>query len=118
MKARTRSRKKASRSVRVKSIAALSLALRFRQPIIALKRRRRGDKSMTDLAAFRKQTRAWLAANCPPAMRQPMRGEEDASSGGRDAAFKDEAQTLWMERMAERGWTVPACPKESGGGGL
>ena len=27
---------------------------------------------MTDLEKFRSETRAWLEANCPPEMRQPM----------------------------------------------
>ncbi|VAV91148.1 Acyl-CoA dehydrogenase, long-chain specific, partial [hydrothermal vent metagenome] len=29
-----------------------------------------------------------------------------------------EAQKTWLGRMAEKGWTVPAWPKEYGGGGL
>ena len=73
---------------------------------------------MTDLETFRAETRAWLEANCPPEMREPVRDESDACWGGRNASFKNEAQKLWMERMAERGWTVPDWPKEYGGGGL
>ncbi len=73
---------------------------------------------MTDLETFRAETRAWLEANCPAEMRQPMRDESDACWGGRNPQFKSEAQKLWMERMAERGWTVPDWPKEYGGGGL
>ena len=73
---------------------------------------------MTDLDDFRSETRAWLEANCPPEMREPMRDESDACWGGRDPVFKNDAQKVWMERMAERGWTVPDWPKDYGGGGL
>jgi len=73
---------------------------------------------MPDLDTFRAETRAWLEANCPAEMREPMRDESDACWGGRDAQFKNDAQKLWMERMAERGWTVPDWPTEYGGGGL
>jgi alkylation response protein AidB-like acyl-CoA dehydrogenase len=73
---------------------------------------------MTDLDSFRAETRAWLEANCPAEMREPMRDESDACWGGRNPVFKSEAQKLWMERMAERGWTVPDWPTAYGGGGL
>jgi len=73
---------------------------------------------MPDLEAFRKETRAWLEANCPPEMRKPPRGEEDTCWGGRKWKFQSDAQRLWMQRMAERGWTVPEWPREYGGGGL
>ena len=62
---------------------------------------------MTDLQAFRSDVRAWLEANCPPEMRQPLRGEEDICWGGRNFSFASDAQRVWMQRMAERGWTVP-----------
>ncbi len=73
---------------------------------------------MTDLESFRAETRAWLEANCPAEMRQPMRDESDACWGGRKPEYKSEAQKLWLERMATRGWTVPDWPAEYGGGGL
>ena len=73
---------------------------------------------MSDLDTFRADVRAWLADNCPSEMREPMRDETDACWGGRDPIFKNEAQKVWMERMAERGWTVPDWPKQYGGGGL
>ena len=73
---------------------------------------------MNDDEAFRRDARAWLEANCPAEMREPMRDESDACWGGRNAVFKNEAQKLWMDRMAARGWTVPDWPKEYGGGGL
>jgi acyl-CoA dehydrogenase len=73
---------------------------------------------MTDLDTFRSETREWLEANCPPEMREPMRSEVDACWGGRNWTFSSEAQRLWLERMVERGWTVPHWPKEYGGAGL
>jgi acyl-CoA dehydrogenase len=73
---------------------------------------------MTDLDTFRAETRAWLEANCPVEMREPMRDESDACWGGRNAKYKNEAQKLWMDRMAARGWTVPDWPTDYGGGGL
>src|SRR4051812_50172531 len=70
-----------------------------------------------DLDTFRAETRAWLEANCPAEMREPMRDESDACWGGRNPSFKNEAQKLWLDRMAARGWTVPDWPTEYGGGG-
>jgi acyl-CoA dehydrogenase len=73
---------------------------------------------MADLDAFRAETRAWLEANCPADMREPIRSDDDVCWGGRNCQFKSEGQRLWLERMGERGWTVPEWPKEYGGGGL
>lgn len=73
---------------------------------------------MTDLDQFRTETRAWLEASCPPTTRTPMRSEKDATWGGRNPEFAHPDQKLWMERMGERGWTVPDWPKAYGGGGL
>jgi alkylation response protein AidB-like acyl-CoA dehydrogenase len=73
---------------------------------------------MSDLETFRKETRAWLEANCPPEMRKPATGEDDTCWGGRRVTFKSDAQRQWMERMAAKGWTVPEWPREYGGGGL
>ncbi len=67
---------------------------------------------------FRKETRAWLEANCPPEMRRPAQTEEDTCWGGRHAVFQSDAQRQWLERMAAKGWTVPEWPREYGGGGL
>jgi alkylation response protein AidB-like acyl-CoA dehydrogenase len=73
---------------------------------------------MADLDTFRQETRAWLEANCPPEMREPVLGEADMCWGGRNPVFQSDAQRSWLERMAERGWTVPDWPREYGGGGL
>lgn len=70
------------------------------------------------LETFRTETRAWLEANCPPAMRVPAKGEADICWGGKNWTFASDDQRIWLERMVERGWTVPTWPKEYGGGGL
>ncbi|HLW90019.1 MAG TPA: acyl-CoA dehydrogenase family protein [Roseiarcus sp.] len=70
------------------------------------------------MAFDRAEIREWLEANCPPEMRQPVRGDEDICWGGRHWAFQSEAQKLWLERMAARGLTVPTWPKPYGGAGL
>jgi alkylation response protein AidB-like acyl-CoA dehydrogenase len=67
---------------------------------------------------FRTEARAWLEAHCPPEMRQPVRSEADICWGGKRFRFQSEAQRLWLQRMGERGWTVPSWPREYGGGGL
>ena len=76
------------------------------------------NDASTELAAFRQETRAWLQANCPAQMREPMASEDDACWGGRNFEFRSEAQRQWLQRMAERGWTVPLWPRAYGGGGL
>jgi len=73
---------------------------------------------MADLDSFRTDTRAWLEANCPPAMRTPMASEKDAVWGGRNAIFSSPTQKQWLDAMGSRGWTVPDWPSEYGGGGL
>lgn len=73
---------------------------------------------MSNLEEFRLETRAWLEANCPESMRTPYTSEADLCWGGRNPEFASEDQRLWLERMAERGWTVPTWPSEYGGGGL
>ena len=73
---------------------------------------------MADLDTFRTTTRAWLQANCPPEMRQPMRSEKDACWGGRRFEFQSPAQKQWLDAMGARGWTVPDWPADYGGGGL
>ncbi|MEZ5929328.1 MAG: acyl-CoA dehydrogenase family protein [Parvularculaceae bacterium] len=81
-------------------------------------RRQKWSAMMSDLEKFRLETRAWLEENCPKEMRDGAVGEEFICWGGRNWKFKSEAQKTWLERMAAKGWTVPAWPKEYGGGGL
>ena len=72
-----------------------------------------GRLSMTqasELAEFRSDTHAWLAENCPDG----VRGPGPIPWGSRKQAL-DQDSRLWLERMAERGWTVPSWPKRYGG---
>jgi alkylation response protein AidB-like acyl-CoA dehydrogenase len=73
---------------------------------------------MADLETFRAETRAWLEANCPPEMREPVRDESDIYWGGRRATFKNDAQKAWLEACVAKGYTVPMWPKAYGGAGL
>ena len=73
---------------------------------------------MSDLEAFRAEINAWLEANCPAEMREPVRTEADVCWGGREFEFKSEAQRQWLEACAAKGYTVPDWPKEYGGAGL
>nr|WP_295107525.1 acyl-CoA dehydrogenase family protein [uncultured Caulobacter sp.] len=75
------------------------------------------DFGGTELDAFRAETRAWLEANYPKSLNAPM-GEDDAPWGGRKMVWKTPDAKLWLDRMAEKGWTAPMWPKEYGGGGL
>ena len=72
---------------------------------------------MSDLDTFRAETRAWLEENCPPSMRTPT-PESEVIWGGRKQEWVNPDSKVWMERMAERGWTVPRWPQAYGGGGL
>jgi alkylation response protein AidB-like acyl-CoA dehydrogenase len=71
-----------------------------------------------DLEQFRAETRAWLEANCPQSMRSTFTSEDEIVWGGRNAKFANPDSKLWLDRMAERGWTAPMWPKKYGGGGL
>ncbi|MCJ8322967.1 MAG: acyl-CoA dehydrogenase family protein [Rhizobiales bacterium] len=72
---------------------------------------------MQDIDHFRAEVSHWLNENCPKTMRTPM-PDDEICWGGREFAFVSDDQRLWLNRMAARGWTVPAWPKKYGGGGL
>jgi len=74
--------------------------------------------SEQDLDAFRAEARAWLEENCPAEMRDGRTGEGHICWGGRNWEFTSDAQRVWLERAAAKGWTVPTWPVEYGGGGL
>jgi len=76
-----------------------------------------GRMTVQDRDVFRAEAHAWLEANCPRSMRTPM-PEDEVVWGGRRASFKNPDSKIWLERMAEKGWTVPGWPKAYGGGGL
>ena len=68
---------------------------------------------MSNLEHFRAETRAWLEANCPPGARGP-----GPIPIGSSKIELDTDTRLWLERMAEKGWTVPTWPREYGGAEL
>ena len=70
---------------------------------------------MNAIDDFRRETREWLAENCPPGARS---GPVPISAGGTTPAPGDTDTRLWLERMIERGWTAPTWPRSYGGGGL
>ena len=73
---------------------------------------------MSDIQAFRQETRDWLEENCPLSMREPVVAGEGQCWGGRNYKFDSKEQQLWMERMGAKGWTAPDWPTEYAGGGL
>ena len=64
-------------------------------------------------AKFREETRVWIEENCPAG----ARGTGQIPFGSRQVELEADS-ALWLERMAEKGWTVPTWPKEYGGAGL
>lgn len=66
------------------------------------------------LQDFKAETRAWLAANCPPG----ARGPGPIPNGSSKIRIGDRDTRLWLERMVEKGWTVPNWPSEYGGAAL
>ncbi len=68
---------------------------------------------MNGLEAFRAETRDWLGANCPAG----ARGQGQVAWGSSKIRLEPDVR-LWLERMAERGWTVPTWPREYGGAAL
>lgn len=76
------------------------------------------DEAQTVLEGFRAEVRDWLEANCPSEMRDGASGEDAICWGGTTWQFTCEAQKIWLDRCAERGFTVPTWPKAYGGAGL
>ena len=68
---------------------------------------------MQDLNEFRLETRDWLAKNCPDGAKGP-----GYIPIGSSRIELDPDTRLWLERMAEKGWTVPTWPKAYGGAEL
>ncbi len=73
---------------------------------------------MSDLDAFRTETRAWLEANAPKSLFNMPFSELDGTWGGKRAKFSHPDLKPWLEVMGEKGWTAPTWPREYGGGGL
>jgi acyl-CoA dehydrogenase len=73
---------------------------------------------MADLEGFRAEVGAWLERNAPSSLVGRPGTELEGTWGGRKASWPDPDRKLWLDRMAERGWTAPEWPREYGGGGL
>jgi alkylation response protein AidB-like acyl-CoA dehydrogenase len=67
---------------------------------------------------FRAELCDWLEANCPQEMRDGAMTEDGICWGGKNWVFTSDAQKLWLERCAAKGYTVPTWPVEYGGAGL
>lgn len=72
---------------------------------------------MANLDEFRAEVGAWLEKNCPESMRTPT-PDGETIWGGRREQFINPESRVWLERMAERGWTAPTWATAYGGGGL
>ena len=62
---------------------------------------------------FRLETRTWLQTNCPEGAKGPGQ-----TAWGSSKIVLERDVALWLERMSERGWTVPTWPKSYGGADL
>lgn len=68
---------------------------------------------MAALEEFRADTRAWLAENCPSG----AQGTGQIPIGSQSIDLEPDIR-LWLDRMVERGWTVPTWPRQYGGAEL
>jgi len=73
---------------------------------------------MSDLELFRKDTRAWLEAHAPASIIGTPSNELEGVWGGTKWTFDNPDKKVWLDVMAEKGWTAPTWPTEYGGGGL
>ncbi len=71
----------------------------------------------TTLEEFRLDARGWIETNYPDALKAPI-GPNEITPGGSKAVFFHPDAKLWLDRMADKGWTCPEWPKEYGGAGL
>ncbi|MDE3094382.1 MAG: acyl-CoA dehydrogenase family protein [Chloroflexota bacterium] len=73
-------------------------------------------------AAFRREVRAFIAAECPPGISRRGFGAMFGGGGWDDIRLgTDEYRRLnaeWAKKLADRGWIAPAWPKEYGGAGM
>ena len=63
--------------------------------------------------SFKEEVRTWLEENCPAS----CRGSTAVPGGGTKVPMSDD-QRLWLERAADKGYTVPSWPAAYGGAGL
>lgn len=69
------------------------------------------------LEDFRLETREWLTENFPDTLKAQI-GANEIPNGGTQCEFFHPDAKLWLDRMAEKGWTCPEWPVEYGGAGL
>ena len=69
---------------------------------------------MTALDEFREEARAWLKEHCPDG----VRGPGQVHTGSTKISLPHPDLSVWLDRMAEKGWTVPTWAPEYGGAGL
>ncbi len=68
---------------------------------------------MVTLEDFRAETRAWLEQNCPDG----AKGPGQTPLGSKSIELEPDVR-IWLDRMANKGWTVPTWPVEYGGAAL
>ena len=73
--------------------------------------------SLSELNEFRLSTRAWLLENCPGKHAFTDADHERVEGGDKRRSANPDSY-VWLERMIEKGWTVPNWPIEYGGAGL
>lgn len=73
---------------------------------------------MADLEEFRASVRSWLEENAPKSIRGKLMDPASAYWGGKKTPLPFPEAKVWLDMMAQKGWTVPFWPKEYGGGGL
>jgi len=67
-------------------------------------------------AAFRSDVRSFIESELPPELR--WRGGLRSGLDAGRAAYGGDASKIWRRKIADRGWTAPAWPKEYGGAGM
>lgn len=72
---------------------------------------------MNDNEEFYETAYAWLEENCPASQRTRAVAAESVY-GGRKCVFPSQDAKVWLQRMADKGWTVPTWPEAYGGAGL
>ena len=77
-------------------------------------------QEMTDLDRFRRQNCATgLQENCPEEMRDGRRPKRQYLLGWKELGISSRTpRSTWLNRCAERGFTVPTWPEAYGGAGL
>lgn len=75
------------------------------------------ELAIKTLEEFRLETRQWIEENYPDALKAPVASGE-LVLGGRKATYFHPDAKLWLDCMAEKGWTCPEWSSEYGGAGL